>query len=282
MKVIKRNGEHAPFEQNRIFNAILRAMVYGSGIVNEGIARKITNEIADECKGKESITINEIESSVYLKLIQNKQELTAKAYEGYRAIQSYKRETNTTDDSILGLLHRTNEEVMNENSNKNGVMASTQRDLIAGEVSKDISRRKLLPAHIVQAHDNAILHMHDMDYMMQSIFNCCLVNLGDMLDNGTVINQRRIDSPNSFQVACTVMTQIIAQVASGQYGGQSMDVRHLGKYLRKSKERYYELLSDDFEGAALDKAVDKLVRKELQSGVQTIQYQINTLMTVQG
>ena len=217
MEVIKRNGNVVPFKEECIYNAIMKAMINGSGVVDESVARKIASDIKKDVIGM-TPTIHYIETEVYLKLIENGHELTAKAYEGYRAIQAFKRETNTTDDSILGLIRRTNKEVMEENSNKDGMMASTQRDLIAGEVSKDIARRKLLPAHIVQAHDEAVLHFHDMDYTMQSIFNCCLINIKDMLDNGTVINKRMIESPKSFQVACTVMTQIIAQVASSQYG----------------------------------------------------------------
>ena len=146
---------------------------------------------------------------------------TARAYENYKTIQAFKRQTNTTDDDVFGLLNNTNLEVLDENSNKNGHVVSTQRDLIAGEVSKDIARRKLIPADIVQAHDSGAIHFHDMDYIIQPMFNCCLINLEDMLANGTVINGKKIDTPKSFQVACTVTTQIIAQVASGQYGGQS-------------------------------------------------------------
>lgn len=259
-------------------------MKFGSGVLEENVAKKICEEIKDIfIKSKKDLTIFQIETYVYLKLIENGHELTAKAYEGYRAIQGFKRETNTTDDSILSLINLTNEEVMRENSNKNAMMASTQRDLIAGEVSKDITRRKKLPSRIVQAHDEGILHFHDMDYFMQSIFNCCLINIKDMLDNGTVINKRMIESPRSFQVACTVMTQIIAQVASSQYGGQSVDVRHLGKYLRRSREKYYNMLVEVIEDKEeLQRAVDKLTKKELDSGVQTIQYQINTLMTTNG
>ena len=284
MEVIKRDGQEVTFDEMKIYTAIMKAMKYGSGIVDEHIARKIANEIKEDfSKVETKATIFQIETSVYLKLIENGHELTAKSYEGYRAIQSFKRETNTTDHSILGLIELTNEEVMNENSNKNAMMASTQRDLIAGEVSKDISRRKKLPARIVQAHDEGILHFHDMDYFMQSIFNCCLINIKDMLDNGTVINKRMIESPKSFQVACTVMTQIIAQVASSQYGGQSIDIRHLGKYLRRSKVKYYEMLKSCISSVQeLDQAVEALMRKELASGVQTIQYQINTLMTTNG
>lgn len=282
MKVIKRNGDVVPFKEECIYNAIMKAMVNGSGIVNEEIAREIASEIKEDVKDF-TPTIHYIETEVYLKLIEKGQELTAKAYESFRAIQSFKREVNTTDDSILGLIKRTNKDVMEENSNKDGIMASTQRDLIAGEVSKDIARRKLLPAHIVQAHDDCVLHYHDLDYAMQNIFNCCLINISDMLDNGTVINKRMIESPKSFQVACTVMTQIIAQVASSQYGGQSVDIKHLGKYLRKSRERYYEMIMPlGLTGLETDAIVETLLQKELSSGVQTIQYQINTLMTTNG
>lgn len=283
-KVIKRDGSHVAFDETKIYYAILKAMKYGSGVIDEEVAKKIAHEINVLFeKLNTTPTIFQIETYVYLKLIENGHELTAKAYEGYRAIQQFKRETNTTDDSILSLIDLENEEVMNENSNKNPMMASTQRDLIAGEVSKDITRRKKLPARIVQAHDEGVLHFHDMDYFMQSIFNCCLIDIKDMLDNGTVINKRMIESPKSFQVACTVMTQIIAQVASSQYGGQSIDIRHLGKYLRRSKVKYYEMLKSCISSAnELEQAVEALMRKELASGVQTIQYQINTLMTTNG
>lgn len=284
MEVIKRDGQRVAFDRSKIEQAILKAMQYGSGIIDEEIAKAISEEIEVLFANlKEQPTIFQIETYVYLKLIEKGHHLTAKAYEGYRAIQGFKRETNTTDDSILGLIEMTNEDVINENSNKNAMMASTQRDLIAGEVSKDIARRKKLPTRIVQAHDEGVLHFHDMDYFMQNIFNCCLINIKDMLDNGTVINKRMIETPKSFQVACTVMTQIIAQVASSQYGGQSVDVRHLGKYLRRSKARYYKMLKDTMmEEEALQQAVEALTKKELESGVQTIQYQINTLMTTNG
>lgn len=286
MEVVKRDGNKVSFDEMKIYHAILKAMKYGSGMIDEEVAGEIAGEIKGNFEKSDKVpTIFQIETYVYLKLIEKGHHLTAKAYEGYRAIQAFKRETNTTDDSILGLIELTNEEVMNENSNKNAMMASTQRDLIAGEVSKDISRRKKLPARIVQAHDEGILHFHDMDYFMQSIFNCCLVNIEDMLDNGTVINKRMIDSPKSFQVACTVLTQVIAQVASSQYGGQSVDIRHLGKYLRRTRRRFEEMFcnaTDGMLGEAMQEVVDKLVAKELKDGVQTIQYQINTLMTTNG
>ena len=283
-EVIKRDGTHVAFDESKIYQAILKAMKYGSGVIDKEIAEKIAHEINLTFEHLQTTpTIFQIETYVYLKLIENGHELTAKAYEGYRAIQQFKRETNTTDDSILSLIDLSNEEVMNENSNKNPMMASTQRDLIAGEVSKDITRRKKLPARIVQAHDEGVLHFHDMDYFMQSIFNCCLIDIKDMLDNGTVINKRMIESPKSFQVACTVMTQIIAQVASSQYGGQSIDIRHLGKYLRRSRDKYVTMLEGVISSKAeLSQTVEALMAKELASGVQTIQYQINTLMTTNG
>ena len=247
MKVIKRNSEVVEFDRNKIESAILKAMKYGSGILKEEIAEKISKEIELEAKSKNTLTINQIETIVYSKLINYNQELTAKAYEGYRAVQSFKRKVNTTDDSIIGLLDRTNEEVINENSNKNGMLASTQRDLIAGEVSKDIARRKLIPSHIVQAHDEGVLHYHDADYSMQSIFNCCLINLEDMLQNGTVINNKLVEKPKSFSTACTIVTQIIAQIASGQYGGNSITIKHIAPFLRETYNKYYKKYILEFE-----------------------------------
>lgn len=220
MKVIKRDGTEVQFDRNKIQNAIMKAMKYGSGRVNNALASQIAEEIENDMINLDviSTTISRIEKHVFDKLCDHEHEDTARAYEGYRSIQEFKRKSNTTDSGVLGLIAQTNVDVMNENSNKNAAIISTQRDLIAGEVSKDITRRKKLPTHIVQAHDDGVLHFHDMDYFMQQTFNCSLVNIKDMLDNGTVISKRKIDSPNSFQVACTVMTQIIAQVASSQYG----------------------------------------------------------------
>ena len=283
MDLIKRNGEVVPFNKGKIKKAITLAMRNGSGIYLPDIARLIAADAQRNFERKgETPTIAQIEKYVYQRLNHYGQDLTAKAYEEFRAVQAFKRQTNTTDDSILSLVRNTNEEVSRENSNKNAKLASTQRDLIAGEVSKDISRRKLIPAHIVHAHDNGTIHYHDMDYAMQPMFNCCLVDIGNMLDNGTVINGKMVESPKSFQVACTVMTQVIAQISSGQYGGQSMNVKHLGKYLRRSKEKYESMFSSYHDGIELRVIVDKLLKKELEAGVQTIQYQINTLMTTNG
>lgn len=284
MNLIKRNGQTVPFNKTKIKQAIVKAMRNGSGIYLPDIARLIANDAERYFEKKdETPTISQVEKYVYQRLIHYGQDLTARAYEEFRAVQAFKRETNTTDSSVLGLVRGTNKEAMNENSNKNARVASTQRDLIAGEISKDLSRRKLIPAHIVQAHDTGAIHYHDMDYAMQPIFNCCLVNIKDMLDNGTVINGKMVESPKSFQVACTVMTQIIAQIASGQYGGQTINVKHLGKYLAISRKKYQAMVQDLGMSENLQKEmVDKLLRKELEAGVQTIQYQINTLMTTNG
>ena len=282
--IIKRNGTAAPFNKTKIKKAVTAAMKNGSGIYLPDISRLIANDAEKFFNKQETTpTIYQVETYVYKRLIHYGQDATAKAYEGFRAVQAFKRETNTTDDSVLGLVRNTNDEVAKENSNKNSRVASTQRDLIAGEVSKDIARRKLIPAHIVQAHDDGALHYHDMDYAMQPIFNCCLVDIKDMLDNGTVINGKMVESPKSFQVACTVMTQIIAQIASGQYGGQTMNVKHLGKYLAASRDKYNKMTADmGLSGAQQEEIVTQLLKKELEAGVQTIQYQINTLMTTNG
>lgn len=284
MQIIKRNGETVPFNKSKIEVAIIKAMKYGVGYIEEDIAKEVATQIEDYFFViDETPTIYQVEKLVS-KLLSRKDRLdVALAYEGYRATQSFKREVNTTDDSILSLVRGTNAEVMSENSNKNAKSASTQRDLIAGEVSKDISRRRLIPAHIVQAHDEGIIHWHDLDYTLQAIPNCCLINLKDMLDNGTVINGCYVDSPNSFLTACTIATQIMAQVASGQYGGQTTSLSHLAPYIRKSRERYYKLLKDTISSVdELNRTVEELVKKEVASGVQTIQYQIQTLATANG
>lgn len=271
--VIKRDSNIEKFDRNKIVNAILKSMKYGSGIYEEDIAYKIATEI-ENSKGN-TMSVHQIEELVYLKLIECDQEYTAKAYEGYRAVQAFKRESNTTDESILGLMNKTNEDVMNENSNKNGVLASTQRDLIAGEVSKDIARRKIIPAHIVQAHDEGAIHYHDMDYAIQNISNCCLINLEDMLNNGTVINNKMVETPKSFGTACTITTQIVAQVASFQYGGQSITIKHLAPYLRVSHDKYLNKFKDE-------KIAHELMLDDLKAGVQTIRYQLSTLQTTNG
>ncbi|MFR2527089.1 MAG: anaerobic ribonucleoside-triphosphate reductase [Clostridium paraputrificum] len=284
MEVIKRDGSIVEFNKHKIREAILKAMKHGSGIYLPDIAKLIANDAENYFKDEnETPTIYKIESYVYERLVHYGQSITAKSYEGYRAVQSFKRNINTTDESILGLIQKTNEDVLKENSNKNSVIAATQRDLIAGEVSKDISRRRLIPPHLVQAHDEGAIHWHDMDYTLSPIFNCCLINLEDMLNNGTVINDKLVESPKSFGTACTVTTQIIAQVASNQYGGQSITIKHLAKFLRVTYDKYYKFYMEKYnnEELAIDLAND-MKMKDLRDGVQTIRYQLSTLQTTNG
>lgn len=293
VQIIKRDGSYEPFDKQKIITAITKA-IHQAGYADNQIAYQIGTFIETKVSRSEKIfTVKMIEDEVFTLLCESNEFNIAKAYEGYKEVQAFKRQTNTTDESILSLLNRTNEDVMKENSNKDAVLASTQRDLVAGETSKDLARRRLLPAHIVQAHDNGVLHYHDMDYAMQKIFNCCLVNIKDMLDNGTVINGKMVESPKSFQTACTILTQIIAQISSGQYGGQSVNIKHLGRYLRRSYNKYYEEVSEELKEDGeftdtdscrnkIERRAKKRLQKELRAGVQTIQYQINTLMTTNG
>ncbi len=230
--------------------------------------------------------VEDIQDIIEEKLMEFGHYSLARIYIIYRYTRALVRKANTTDESILGLIRNSNRDVMEENSNKNAVAASTQRDLIAGEVSKDLTRRILLSEKISKAHDEGAIHFHDADYFLQPIFNCCLIDIGNMLDNGTVMNGKLIESPKSFQVACTIMTQIIAAVASSQYGGQSVDIRHLGKYLRKSYNKFKQHITETCGDSLPENMVEELtrdrLRDELRSGVQTIQYQINTLMTTNG
>ncbi|MBE6773841.1 MAG: anaerobic ribonucleoside-triphosphate reductase [Ruminococcaceae bacterium] len=286
MKVIKRDGSFVDFDRSKIIVALSKAN--DAVEENERITDAQMDEIADFIteKKKDRILVEDIQDAVEQKLMELGKYVLAKAYIIYRYNRALVRKANTTDDSILSLIKNSNKDVMEENSNKDAVMAATQRDLIAGEVSKDLTRRMLLPEHISKAHDEGAIHFHDADYFLQPIFNCCLINIGDMLDNGTVMNAKLIESPKSFQVACNVMTQIIASVASSQYGGQSVDVSHLGKYLRKSRDKFTKHLTEEFGGEFTKEEIEKIVadrlQDELRSGVQTIQYQINTLMTTNG
>jgi len=286
MKVIKRDGRVVDYDKSKIKIAVEKA--------NTEVTKKEKASIEDiktiteyiEELGKKRILVEDIQDIIEAKLMELGKYELAKKYIVYRYTRALVRKSNTTDESILGLIRRSNKDVMEENSNKNALIAATQRDLIAGEVSKDLSKRILLPEKIINAWEDGILHFHDADYFIQPIFNCCLINIGDMLDNGTVMNGKMIDSPKSFQVACIVTSQIIATVASNQYGGQSIDMIHLGKYLRKSKEKFekevIEELGEDFDKEIVKKLVAKRLRTELSAGVQTIQYQINTLMTTNG
>lgn len=286
MKVVKRDGHIVDFDRSKIVIAIQKANAEVEP------CEKVTDEkIEDivhgiETKNKKRMLVEDIQDIIEQKLMEDGKYILAKTYIIYRYTRELVRKANTTDESILSLIKNSNKDVMEENSNKNATVASTQRDLIAGEVSKDLTKRILLPEKISKAHETGVLHFHDSDYFLQPIFNCCLINIGDMLDNGTVMNGKLIESPKSFQVACTVVTQIIASVASSQYGGQSVDVRHLGKYLRKSynkyKTKYLSEFGDKVDSETLEAMVQERLQDELRSGVQTIQYQINTLMTTNG
>ena len=286
MKVIKRDGSTVDFDRAKIAVAIKKAntAVDAWDQITDADIDKIVDEIAG--LHRQRLLVEDIQDMVEEKLMEMNKYQLMKAYILYRYERALIRKANTTDESILSLIRNANKEVMEENSNKNARTASTQRDLIAGEVSKDLTRRILLPEHISKAHDDGILHFHDADYFLQPIFNCCLVNIKDMLENGTVMNGKMIESPKSFQVACTIVTQIIASVASSQYGGQSVNVAHLGKYLRRTREKYErqckEMFGDELDAASIAKIVNMRLKDELRAGVQTIQYQINTLMTTNG
>ena len=286
MKVIKRDGRAVDYNREKISTAIEKANqeVRPRERATKEEIKEITRYIED--LDKKRILVEDIQDIIEQQLMDRKRFELAKKYMIYRYTRALVRKQNTTDESILGLIKNQNKELAEENSNKNAVLASTQRDYIAGEVSKDLTKRILLPEKISKAHEEGILHFHDMDYFLQPIFNCCLINIGDMLDNGTVMNGKLIESPKSFQVACTVMTQVIAAVASNQYGGQSVDISHLGKYVRKSYEKFKKEIEKEFGNELKPEMIERLVqqrlKKEVASGVQTIQYQINTLMTTNG
>lgn len=286
MKVIKRDGRVVEYDRNKILTAIKKA--------NAEVERydKLTDDKIESIVGsieniqRDTIHVEAIQDMIEQKIMAEGKFVLAKTYIIYRYTRELVRKANTTDDSIMSLIKNSNKDVMEENSNKNAYIASTQRDLIAGEVSKDLTKRLLLPENIVKAHEEGAIHFHDMDYFVQTIFNCCLINIKDMFENGTVMNGKLIESPKSFQVACTVMTQIISAVASSQYGGQSVDIRHLGKYLRYSREKYRAKYEEQYGGKMdpyiINQLINDRVKDELRSGVQTIQYQINTLMTTNG
>ena len=286
MRIIKRDGRDVDYDRSKIITAISKANAEVPE--EEKISPEKIEEIVTyiEERNRKRMLVEDIQDIIEQKLMAEGKFVLAKTYIIYRYTRELVRKDNTTDESILSLIKNRNKDVMEENSNKNATVASTQRDLIAGEVSKDLTKRLLLPEKITKAHEEGVLHFHDADYFVQPIFNCCLINIQDMLDNGTVMNGKLIESPKSFQVACTVMTQIISAVASSQYGGQSVDVRHLGKYLRKSYNKYKKSILDEFgdqfDENTLEALVKNRLRDELKSGVQTIQYQINTLMTTNG
>ena len=286
MKIIKRDGRIVDFDRQKIMVAIQKANeeVRGRQKASKEDIKGIVNYIED--LDKKRMLVEDIQDIIEEKLMEMEKYELAKKYIVYRYTRALIRKQNTTDETILGIIRNENKELAEENSNKNTMLASTQRDYIAGEVSRDLTKRLLLPEKISKANEEGVLHFHDADYFVQPIFNCCLINISDMLDNGTVMNGKMIESPKSFQVACTVTTQIIAAVASNQYGGQSVDMKHLGKYLRKRYNKFKEEIETKYKDKLSQDIIEDLVqtrlKAELKAGVQTIQYQINTLMTTNG
>ena len=286
MKIIKCDGSIVDFDRQKIMVAIQKANeeVRGRQKASKEDIKGIVNYIED--LDKKRMLVEDIQDIIEEKLMEMEKYELAKKYIVYRYTRALIRKQNTTDETILGIIRNENKELAEENSNKNTMLASTQRDYIAGEVSRDLTKRLLLPEKISKANEEGVLHFHDADYFVQPIFNCCLINISDMLDNGTVMNGKMIESPKSFQVACTVTTQIIAAVASNQYGGQSVDMKHLGKYLRKSYNKFKEEIETKYKDKLSQDIIEDLVqtrlKAELKAGVQTIQYQINTLMTTNG
>ena len=294
MKVIKRDCSEVNFDKSKISSAILKAMKNGSGIVKPKIAEDIAEEIENECKDKDEVSISDIESMVYDKLITKKQRLTAKAYEGYRSIREFQRENeNTTDSEIHNLVEDKDEYWKDENANKNPVLNPTKRDYIAGSVSTDMTKRYLLSPEIIQAHNEGLIHFHDADYFLQHMHNCGLVNSEDMLQNGTVISETMIEKPHSFSTACNIATQAIAQIASNQYGGQSISLAHLAPFVNVSRKSIRKKVTEELynngliseyneELAEVVHITNKRLKEEIEKGVQTIQYQLVTLMTTNG
>ena len=292
MKIIKRNGQDAIFDEVKITNAIIGANkeVVETERLSEEEIDNITNDIKYKCqKMKRALSVEEIQNLVEDELMKLNAFSVARKYITYRFQRALARQSNTTDDQILSLIECANEEVKQENSNKNPTVNSVQRDYMAGEVSKDLTRRILLPEDIVKAHDEGLIHFHDADYFSQHMHNCDLVNLEDMLQNGTVISETMIEKPKSFSTACNVATQIIAQVASSQYGGQSITLSHLAPFVDVSRQKFRKEVKEEFETIGLELDDEKInalaeerLKKEITKGVQTIQYQVVTLMTTNG
>ena len=297
MQVIKRDGRKVEFDINKISEAVRKAYaeVYPDTPyekykgVSSDIAIEVTNQITDA--DDNNISIETIQDMVEKELMWVDKDV-AKAYITYRYRRELARRSHTTDDEILSIIDYTNEEVKEENSNKNPRIIPTQRDYIAGAVSKDLTERVFLPKDIVDAHNDGLIHFHDADYFIQKCFNCDLINLEDMLQNGTVISGTMIEKPHSFATACTIATQIIAQVASSQYGGQSISVAHLAPFVQISREKIRKEVIEEcnilngkilgIDNAHIDEIVEKRVREEIKRGVQTIQYQVVTLLTTNG
>lgn len=288
MKVVKRDCTEVDFEKSKIYDAIMKAMTFGSGVIKPKIAQEIADEIEASIDENGS-DVYKIETMVFEKLCSKGEVLTAKAYEGYRSVREFQRDVrNSTDDTVVELLLGESEYWNEENSNKNAMLVTTQRDYMAGIESEDITKRMLLPPDIIQAHNEGVIHFHDMDYFAQrTLHNCDLVNLEDMLQNGTVISGVKIEKPHSFSTACNIATQIIAQVASSQYGGQTISLTHLAPFVQVSREKIRKQVADELNGfdvpaERIEEIVESRVRYEINRGVQTIQYQVVTLLTTNG
>ena len=292
MKIIKRNGSEVAFDISKIENAIraANAEVPAKERLTEREVKFASLNVTDECmEAGHTVTVEEVQDLVEDQLMGLHHFEVARKYIIYRYVQNQKRHKNTTDDKILALIECNNEEVKQENSNKNPTVVSVQRDYMAGEVSKDLTMRELLPAEVVEAHNEGIIHFHDSDYFAQHMHNCDLVNLEDMLQNGTVISGTLIERPHSFSTACNIATQIIAQVASCQYGGQSISLTHLAPFVDVSRQKIRRQVEAEMEAIdahpgeeKISQIVERRVREEIARGVQTIQYQVVTLMTTNG
>ena len=291
MKLIKRNGSEAVFDKSKIYFAVEKAnaAVAEADRITSHQVEKITDKVTKKCaKLGRAVSVEEIQDMVESQIMAHGAYEVAKKYITYRYTRNLVRRSNTTDDKIMSLIECNNEEVKQENSNKNPTVNSVQRDYMAGEVSKDITRRLLLPADIVEAHEEGLIHFHDADYFAQHMHNCDLVNLGDMLQNGTVISGTLIEKPHSFSTACNIATQIIAQVASNQYGGQSISLTHLAPFVNVSRKKIIKAVTEELAGVgvtdegAIAKIAEKRLREEINRGVQCIQYQVVTLLTTNG
>ncbi len=293
MKIIKRSGQEVEFDASKIYNAITKAnnnQEKDKDRITEAEIKEIVDTVTNKCKNiKRAVSVEEIQDMVEENLVARNKFKLAKHYITYRYQRALVRHSNTTDKQILSLIECENEEVKQENSNKNPTVNSVQRDYMAGEVSKDITKRFLLPTDIVEAHENGEIHFHDADYFAQHMHNCDLINLEDMLQNGTVISGTMIERPHSFATACNIATQIIAQVASSQYGGQSISLTHLAPFVDVSRQKFrretkkeFEELGIEINEEQLNAIVESQVRKEVNKGIQTIQYQVVTLMTTNG
>ena len=290
MKIIKRNGSEVPFDITKIITAVTKAsdsVSRTSSLTQEQIL-SIANDVTDQCQAlNRAVSVEEIQDMVENKLMDIQAHDVARHYITYRYVQSLKRQTNTTDERILSLIECQNEEVKQENANKNPTVNSVQRDYMAGEISKDLTARLLLDPEIVKAHQEGLIHFHDSDYFAQHMHNCDLINLDDMLQNGTVISGTYIEKPHSFSTACNIATQIIAQVASNQYGGQSISLTHLAPFVDVSRKKIAAEVEAEMEGLDVSaerkrEIVERRLRNEINRGVQTIQYQVVTLMTTNG